>query len=74
VAAAEAEGVAALGALAQDSHADVRKAAVIALGTFAEDAEAADVLERATKDDDADVRAYARLALEAVSRRTPVPS
>lgn len=69
VAAAADDGVTPLGVLAQDAHADVRKAAVIALGTFAEHDEAAEALERATKDDDADVRAYARLALEAVSRR-----
>nr|WP_179730129.1 fumarate reductase/succinate dehydrogenase flavoprotein subunit [Nocardioides kongjuensis] len=63
VAAAESDGVGPLGVLAQDTHADVRKAAVIALGTFAGHDEVAEVLERATKDDDADVRAHARLAL-----------
>jgi HEAT repeat protein len=66
---AAADGVPVLGVLAHDPHADVRKAAVIALGTFAEHDEAAETLERASKDDDADVRAYARLALEAAGRR-----
>ncbi|MGH3359501.1 MAG: HEAT repeat domain-containing protein, partial [Nocardioidaceae bacterium] len=47
-----------------DPHADVRKAAVIALGPLAADARAADALERAGKDTDADVRGYARRALE----------
>jgi HEAT repeat protein len=46
-----------------DVHADVRKAAVIALGAWADRPEAADALEQATKDTDADVRGYARRAL-----------
>lgn len=49
--------------LAQDGHADVRKAAVITLASYTATPEAVDALERATKDDDADVRAYARMAL-----------
>jgi succinate dehydrogenase/fumarate reductase flavoprotein subunit/HEAT repeat protein len=53
-----------------DTHADVRKAAVIALTDDVDDAEVADALEVATKDVDADVRGYARRALGA-SRRVP---
>jgi HEAT repeat protein len=55
--------VAPLTMLAEDAHADVRKAAVIALAPFAGSVGAAETLERAAKDDDADVRAYARMAL-----------
>ena len=46
-----------------DTHADVRKAAVITLAAWADRTEASDALERATKDIDADVRGYARRAL-----------
>lgn len=52
-----------LSVLAQDGHADVRKAAVIALASYTGTPEAVDALERAAKDDDADVRAHARMAL-----------
>lgn len=53
-----------------DTHADVRKAAVIALTGDVDEAEVADALEVATKDVDADVRGYARRAIGA-SRRIP---
>jgi HEAT repeat protein len=48
---------------AQDPHADVRKAAVIALSQWGENPEAALALKQAQADSDADVRAYARRAL-----------
>jgi HEAT repeat protein len=48
---------------ADDVHADVRKAAVIALGRWAQRPDVRDALELATKDSDADVRGYARRAL-----------
>ncbi len=48
---------------ADDVHADVRKAAVIALGRWAHRPDVRDALELATKDTDADVRGYARRAL-----------
>ncbi len=48
-----------------DPSADVRKAAVITLTGHAHHPDAADALERATKDTDADVRGYARRALRA---------
>ncbi|UYM06518.1 HEAT repeat domain-containing protein [Solicola gregarius] len=54
--------LAALASAVADLHADVRKAAVIALGDHAADPVAADALERAAKDIDADVRGYARRA------------
>ena len=47
-----------------DPHADVRKAAVIALAQWPEIPEAALALKRAQSDPDADVRAYARRALD----------
>ena len=47
-----------------DEHLDVRKAAVLSLSRWAEsDVAARDALSTALKDDDADVRAYARRAL-----------
>ena len=51
-----------------DTHADVRKAAVITLADWAGRPEVADALERATKDIDADVRGYARRALSEARR------
>jgi HEAT repeat protein len=48
-----------------DEHLDVRKAAVLSLSRWADsEAAARDALSVALKDDDADVRAYARRALE----------
>ncbi|RFS85458.1 fumarate reductase/succinate dehydrogenase flavoprotein subunit [Actinomadura spongiicola] len=46
-----------------DPHQDVRKAAVISLGAFRDVAAVRDALDAARDDSDADVRAYARLAL-----------
>ena len=47
-----------------DEHLDVRKAAVLSLSRWADsDVAARDALSVALKDDDADVRAYARRAL-----------
>jgi succinate dehydrogenase/fumarate reductase flavoprotein subunit/HEAT repeat protein len=51
--------VASLAAAAADPHADVRKAAVIALSAFRGDPAAEAALGAATSDTDADVRAYA---------------
>jgi HEAT repeat protein len=47
-----------------DAHLDVRKAAVLSLTKWAGEAAARDALGLALKDGDADVRAYARRALE----------
>ncbi|SPM27850.1 fumarate reductase/succinate dehydrogenase flavoprotein subunit [Mycobacterium terramassiliense] len=47
-----------------DAHLDVRKAAVLSLTRFAGEPAARDALGIALKDSDADVRAYARRALE----------
>lgn len=47
-----------------DAHLDVRKAAVLSLTRWADDPAARDALGIALKDSDADVRAYARRALE----------
>ncbi|MCV7442208.1 fumarate reductase/succinate dehydrogenase flavoprotein subunit [Mycobacterium paraense] len=47
-----------------DAHLDVRKAAVLSLTRFAGEPAARDALSIALKDSDADVRAYARRALE----------
>ncbi|OBF44142.1 fumarate reductase/succinate dehydrogenase flavoprotein subunit [Mycobacterium sp. 852002-50816_SCH5313054-b] len=47
-----------------DAHLDVRKAAVLSLTRFAGEPAARDALSIALKDGDADVRAYARRALE----------
>ncbi|OBG25333.1 fumarate reductase/succinate dehydrogenase flavoprotein subunit [Mycobacterium sp. 852002-51057_SCH5723018] len=47
-----------------DAHLDVRKAAVLSLTRWAGDPAARDALGIALKDSDADVRAYARRALE----------
>ncbi|MGW4212765.1 fumarate reductase/succinate dehydrogenase flavoprotein subunit [Lentzea sp. NPDC004789] len=49
--------------LLSDSNLDVRKAAVRALGRWGEDAGVVLALKRALGDSDADVRAYARMAL-----------
>ncbi len=46
-----------------DEHLDVRKAAVLSLSRWADEDAARDALSTALKDDDADVRAYARRAL-----------
>jgi HEAT repeat protein len=46
----------------RDPHADVRKAAVIALAAMSSHPAAADALRAAAADRDADVRAYARRA------------
>ena len=59
--------VPAISGLAQavaDAHLDVRKAAVLSLTRWAGEATARDALSVALKDSDADVRAYARRALE----------
>jgi succinate dehydrogenase/fumarate reductase flavoprotein subunit/HEAT repeat protein len=55
--------VPALVASAQDPNRDVRKAAVISLGTWASHPEVVHALEAAQKDADADVRGYARRGL-----------
>jgi len=47
-----------------DTHADVRKAAVLSLAARTADPEVRDAVERATKDADADVRGYARRAVQ----------
>ncbi|OBF85515.1 fumarate reductase/succinate dehydrogenase flavoprotein subunit [Mycobacterium sp. 852002-51163_SCH5372311] len=47
-----------------DAHLDVRKAAVLSLTRWAGEPAAADALRIALKDSDADVRAYARRALD----------
>jgi succinate dehydrogenase/fumarate reductase flavoprotein subunit/HEAT repeat protein len=54
----------ALTAATTDVHADVRKSAVIALAQWPKIPEAARALKRAQSDPDADVRAYARRALD----------
>ncbi|WP_431950710.1 fumarate reductase/succinate dehydrogenase flavoprotein subunit [Nocardia lijiangensis] len=48
-----------------DPHLDVRKAAVLSLSTWREDESAREALKRAIDDTDADVRAYARRAIDA---------
>ncbi|MEV0339492.1 fumarate reductase/succinate dehydrogenase flavoprotein subunit [Nocardia sp. NPDC050713] len=48
-----------------DPHLDVRKAAVLSLSTWRTTESARDALERAIDDTDADVRAYARRAVDA---------
>ncbi|QNI06639.1 fumarate reductase/succinate dehydrogenase flavoprotein subunit [Mycobacterium kubicae] len=50
-----------------DAHLDVRKAAVLSLTRWADHPAARDALRIALKDNDADVRAYARRALEQVT-------
>jgi HEAT repeat protein len=50
-------------AMVEDPFADVRKAAVITLGSWTGRADVVAALERATKDVDAAVRGYARRAL-----------
>lgn len=60
-------GVLAISRLADalsDAHLDVRKAAVLSLTRWADEAAARDALGIALKDSDADVRAYARRALD----------
>ena len=47
-----------------DAHLDVRKAAVLSLTRWSGEPAARDALGLALKDSDADVRAYARRALE----------
>ncbi|MCV7196754.1 fumarate reductase/succinate dehydrogenase flavoprotein subunit [Mycobacterium angelicum] len=47
-----------------DAHLDVRKAAVLSLTRWAGESDAGDALSIALKDSDADVRAYARRALD----------
>jgi HEAT repeat protein len=66
--------VPAISGLAQavaDAHLDVRKAAVLSLTRWAGEAAAHDALSTALKDSDADVRAYARRALESSNAGTP---
>ncbi|WP_067844077.1 fumarate reductase/succinate dehydrogenase flavoprotein subunit [Nocardia lijiangensis] len=48
-----------------DPHLDVRKAAVLSLSRWREDESAREALKRAIDDTDADVRAYARRAIDA---------
>jgi succinate dehydrogenase/fumarate reductase flavoprotein subunit/HEAT repeat protein len=55
--------VGALTSAAGDPHADVRKAAVVALSQWAGRPEVATALDTAISDQDADVRAHARLAV-----------
>lgn len=59
----EQVAVPALIEVTSDDNLDVRKAAVIALGTWPERQDVRDALEVATKDRDADVRGYARRSL-----------
>ncbi|WP_264990965.1 HEAT repeat domain-containing protein, partial [Mycobacterium kiyosense] len=47
-----------------DAHLDVRKAAVLSLTRWSDQSAARHALGIALKDNDADVRAYARLALD----------
>ena len=62
--AAAADAVPRLSPTLVDEHLDVRKAAVLSLSRWAgDDGAARDALNVALKDDDADVRAYARRAL-----------
>lgn len=69
----EDEGaLSALGKLCADSNADVRKEAVRSLGAAAGRAPIDRLLRSALDDPDADVRAYARMALEASGKR-PLP-
>ncbi|HEY1840988.1 MAG TPA: fumarate reductase/succinate dehydrogenase flavoprotein subunit [Mycobacterium sp.] len=66
--AAAAQAVPMLSQTLVDEHLDVRKAAVLSLTRWADsDLAARDALSVALKDDDADVRAYARRALGAES-------
>ena len=55
----------------EDPHADVRKAAVITLASWADRPEVAEAMERASKDSDADVRGYARRAMRSGSPAVP---
>jgi hypothetical protein len=57
----------------EDPHLDVRKAAVLGLTRWAaSDVAAHDALSIAVKDSDADVRAYARRALQEAGLHTDV--
>ncbi len=59
--------ISALAHAVADTHLDVRKAAVLSLTRWAGEAAARDALGTALKDSDADVRAYARRALDSES-------
>ncbi len=59
--------ISALARAVADTHLDVRKAAVLSLTRWAGEAAARDALGTALKDSDADVRAYARRALDSES-------
>ncbi len=59
--------ISALAHAVADTHLDVRKAAVLSLTRWAGEATARDALGTALKDSDADVRAYARRALDSES-------
>ena len=59
--------ISALARAVADAHLDVRKAAVLSLTRWAGEAAARDALRIALKDSDADVRAYARRALDRAS-------
>jgi HEAT repeat protein len=56
---------------ARDSHADVRKAAVIALAGMSGHPAVTDTLQAAAADSDADVRAYARRATQQAKPERP---
>jgi succinate dehydrogenase/fumarate reductase flavoprotein subunit/HEAT repeat protein len=74
---AAAGPVVALGPLTSattDPHADVRKAAVIALAAHAHHPEAGQALRQALDDPDADVRAHARQALTTPPPAVPQPT
>lgn len=66
-AAATESAVPLLAEASSDAHLDVRKAAVLSLTRWAGNAAARDALGRALKDSDADVRAYARRALDSAA-------
>jgi HEAT repeat protein len=57
-----------------DAHLDVRKAAVLGLTRWSDEPTARDALSIALKDNDADVRAYARRALADAPARRYSPS
>ena len=59
--------ISALSRAVADTHLDVRKATVLSLTRWAGEAAARDALGTALKDSDADVRAYARRALDSES-------
>jgi succinate dehydrogenase/fumarate reductase flavoprotein subunit/HEAT repeat protein len=60
-------------AAVSDPHANVRKAAVAALASMAAHPAAATALRAATRDGDADVRAYARLATDGAAGSAATP-